>query len=129
MSLCDRCQRPGHCCKNIFLGVYQPTAEAMRQFLIDQPQPFLDGTTQVLPFEPNGTTFRFLHDDGSVSETVRLDCTKLSPDGRCTIYDRRPCLCQKFEPQTDSLCWHYDAMIPRTDTDPSLGQIEGDLSK
>jgi len=98
MSQCDTCRAPGHCCKGFALSLafsasnWRQEAESV---MADKKLPFV-------PVRP------IWHPEAEPGDTaVIFDCTKLGPDGRCTIYDSRPALCASYEPGYDGLCVEY----------------------
>ena len=107
-GLCDVCMDPGHCCRALALSgsnldpTKQPQApmshEAAEHFLM------LSGHSMFRPA---------FQDDRGV---WRYSCTALdNRTGRCTIYERRPALCERYAPGADALCVHY---VPPTETQP-----------
>ena len=96
---CAACPRPGRCCTNFLLnmrgeeGDADPAAVLAR--LHSRPQPHEDGETRPLPFLP-----LWQHATGKWFWW----CPKLTREGRCGDYDRRPSLCRAYQPGQDALC-------------------------
>ncbi len=109
MSACDTCRNPGRCCVGMDLnGGALPKAETplgVVAELQEMPQPTVKGDWLPLPFLP---LYRRPTQDGSVSWL--LWCPMLSREGRCTIYENRPWLCQHYQPKQDALCAEYDGV-------------------
>lgn len=103
MSLCDRCYAPGQCCKHFSL--YGPGGKMTF---------WLEGGGTVsehlerheLPFAPV-LEGEYEDDHGRRYGSYHFECPKLTPEGRCSIYEDRPRLCRAFEPAGGSkLCVH-----------------------
>ena len=91
--LCDSCYAPGACCKGFHLN----------------DGTFADGDTReaaIELIEPTGIPFIPL--ERGADGRWLWECTKLGPDGRCTIYRSRPQLCKDFAPASDRLCAHWN---------------------
>lgn len=99
MSLCAVCPVPGMCCKefSLFRGTeimfpletWQKDAE---EYLLRHNLPFKPiKIEQVLGRNPYYVTLRY-------------SCPKLTPEGRCGIYQDRPEVCRKFVPGSSALC-------------------------
>ncbi len=117
MSLCDHCYSPGTCCKSLTLSG-GPDSEDRAAMESGRPT-----YSDALNFaRKNGLPFTPL-----VPEQVqpgwwfwRYSCPKVTPDGRCSIYDVRPQLCRDFEPESDGLCVHSHGTEAG---DPSAGVV------
>jgi Fe-S-cluster containining protein len=103
MSLCDSCKSPGHCCRQIRLygrGMESPDlsdADAV-EALLEIEHDEASNAGWLLPFVIVGRD-----ESGQIVYT----CPALGVNGRCTVYDRRPSICRKFEPASSPLCVHY----------------------
>lgn len=93
LTLCDKCFAPGACCKGFALE----SGNFCRSMSSNQVMAFLKDHNS--PFVP--VVMR--EDDG----IWLFECTKLSPEGRCTIYKDRPRACRGLIPASESLCVHY----------------------
>jgi hypothetical protein len=110
MSVCDKCIRPGECCRRfplpglptfytklevlVFLASYCPTANTVVGL------PFYDPV--------------FSADD----QMWTVACHWVTPEGRCGNYDIRPHYpCGDYQPGTDPLCAHH---VPRIGLCPEL---------
>lgn len=100
-EICARCVSPGHCCTGFNLSDKDGNA---RTFWDDETPQLPEG----YPFKPverlGQWTVEYGPDTGKTYSAWRFACTKLSADGKCTIYDERPDLCRRYEPLTDRLC-------------------------
>lgn len=115
MSTCDSCRDPGHCCRSFRVDRHfkpETTRAEVTEHLRNGTDDFSEGTTyEVLPFDPqirNGGFYAWPNEEVPHSVMWTFSCPKLGADGRCTIYDTRPELCQTFEPKSVALCIEYD---------------------
>lgn len=115
MSLCDRCVAPGACCRNLALtGGNLLMADLIAADAPEESaQKWLDhhGFPMFRPARVFGHAWRF-------------DCTALGADGRCTIYEDRPDLCRRYEPEQDGLCVHFNGVTDAGDA--SAGEMVAD---
>lgn len=110
MSTCDRCFSPGQCCRDLILSTQEGVITSW-----DDTDP-RERVTEAIGehwFEPilvNGT-WTTPDDDpvhpGRSYSAYQWRCRALGPDGRCTVYERRPQLCRDFEAGSDPLCVHW----------------------
>lgn len=99
---CDICPVPGQCCKNFPLNIGtfweggDEEAAAKKR---------ISDWTGVDHVEVSSKE-RFYDEFGSGLPYVffKWRCTKLSPRGRCTIYDSRPDFCRDYPPGYDAMC-------------------------
>lgn len=101
---CDTCRSPGSCCKEFMIsGHYdKDTWEE------DIKQKF---EFHNLPFVPVRAE---RHHSWGLDDPVIVvaSCTKLTPEGRCSIYENRPQLCKNYQPLQDLLCCEYHGPYP-----------------
>jgi Fe-S-cluster containining protein len=102
MNLCQMCPKPGSCCRGFVLsdddGDITFWKSSWREDTVKAMEKW------GLPFRPAEINEEFVEGDGDPYVTVKLDCPKLSSDGRCTIYNERPEACRNFVPGSDTLC-------------------------
>ena len=104
MSACDTCIKPGACCHDFALngrdgGLY--FNEGNWQVEAEEKMAFYG-----MPFKPLRVDpmFQDAH-PGLVS--LRFTCPKVTPEGRCSIYETRPQLCRDYAAGSDKLCVMY----------------------
>jgi len=122
MSLCDHCYAPGQCCKSMSLSnesgpltTWAGDGEAERQ-MAEYGLPFVPLDE---PSWEGKITDEASEDFGRDYVQHRWRCTKLTADGRCSIYDDRPKLCREFEAGVSNmLCVHFNGA---ESGDPSIG--------
>jgi Fe-S-cluster containining protein len=73
-------------------------AEDVQSELIRHPLPDIHGDLVSVEFVP---LYRS-------PKGWRFWCKALGKDGRCTIYHRRPRLCQSYQAGMEYGCWHFD---------------------
>lgn len=118
-DICDRCQRPGHCCFAIPLmydfGTPLDAVIYMASFIgrVKSNEDDYDVIELGLPFIP---LWRI---DGGPD---RYWCPHLTQDGRCGIYQFRPHTCRIYKAQSDPLCWHHDFDYSSKEEIPSYAQ-------
>lgn len=95
MSLCDVCYKPGACCQDLVLTGGNPGDGFFGDPDMSRDRALEIAENHGLPFVPLR-----VRENGSWS----YSCSKLGPDGRCTIYEDRPDLCRRYEPMEDGLC-------------------------
>lgn len=109
MSLCDSCFAPGACCKGFVLR--DSDGDPATFWVADgikAPSDWLASGDHPLPFVPMRASEVFTDPDtGHDYQSWLYECTKVTRDGRCSIYDTRPQLCRSFEPASGGLCVHY----------------------
>lgn len=122
MSLCDSCYAPGACCRRIKLSVvgggqmtFWDDEDAAQQLKArmreDSPRP--------MPFVPlERISQTEAQGGGRTYSSYVWSCTALLENGRCGIYEERPGLCRRYEPQQDGLCVHFGGAEAG---DPSVG--------
>lgn len=104
MSLCNKCIKPGSCCNNFVLSGHGFGTEYESEWQEV-------GAKRVerfgLPFIP----IRFEQSATSLKDTdvppwgmIRYSCSKVTEDGRCSIYATRPQLCRSYKAGSDGLC-------------------------
>lgn len=102
MSLCSICPKPGMCCQNF------PLSKNGEQLTFWEDTAFEDAIDFLrkhdLPFDPHEVSGTYTTEDGRRYVTLRYNCPKLGPDGRCTIYATRPALCRNFLPGEGDIC-------------------------
>lgn len=120
VGLCEHCPDPGKCCRGF--GLYP-------EYLVPK---FKDGIEKAMEFLESGKwsegkAFPFyplepLYDPQEYPDTPwKYSCVRLSAEGRCIDYGRRPRLCRTYTPGPgDPLCVYY-----RPEEAPSL-QVEED---
>lgn len=104
MSLCNKCIKPGSCCNNFVLsghGFGTEYESEWREVGAKRVERF------GLPFIP----IRFEQSATSLKDTdvppwglIRYSCSKVTEDGRCSIYSTRPQLCRSYKAGSDGLC-------------------------
>jgi len=106
MSACDTCTKPGACCHDFALNGrsgglrfdadnWQIEAEnRMEQY----GMPFIPLRVDMEKIDP-------VKEAGFVG--VRFTCPKVTPEGRCSIYETRPQLCRDYKAGSDKLCVMY----------------------
>lgn len=104
MALCDQCYAPGICCKNF--GLFDGGNElsfwlrgngTVKQHLAENKLPFIPSFEQAFVDGESNRKY------GNYS----FSCSKLTPEGRCSIHQDRPQLCRDLEPAGGSpLCVH-----------------------
>lgn len=100
-EICARCVSPGHCCTGFNLS----DAEGNPRVVWDDETPELPDGYPFKPLERWGQwTVESGPEAGRTYSAWLYACSKLSADGKCTIYDERPDLCRQYEPLTDHLC-------------------------
>lgn len=103
MSTCDNCPKPGACCTDFALNIGRVPAatwlEAAKKKIEGHNLPFYPSRPSKPGMEIAGEP---LEVDGMIY--VRFSCTRLTPEGRCGDYERRPMLCRVYQPKQDSLC-------------------------
>ena len=90
--ICSICATPGACCSGFNLygsDGYISTMEDATALLKELGLPF--------------TADDVCDCDDGVSKVI-FSCTKLTADGRCSIYEKRPSLCRWYRSLTDNLC-------------------------
>lgn len=101
VSMCDRCRDPGACCKAFHLNgikvAWSAGVEDIQRILDAKDLPFI-------PIRREGTWKK--GDDGELETGWLYSCPRLSPAGRCTIYENRPELCKKYTAGEDNMCFH-----------------------
>jgi Fe-S-cluster containining protein len=101
MSLCDTCKVPGAYCRSMVL-VDERGGPLL--FPVGH-EPDLAGAKVPLQFRPVSSREATHPDTGETGIQYEFSCSALGPDGRCTIYDRRPDVCRKFEAGSHPTCW------------------------
>lgn len=105
MSACDTCIKPGACCHDFFLNGRNGGLRFDEHDWKNQAQEKMD--FYGMPFlplrvepskDPNPV-------EGKVA--VRFTCPKVTPEGRCSIYEDRPKLCRDYQAGEDKLCVMY----------------------
>jgi Fe-S-cluster containining protein len=99
-ALCARCAQPGHCCTKFNLS--NEAGEPRTAWDSDVP---VAGDLPFKPLERWGQwTVESGPDAGRTYSAWFWTCPKVDAAGRCTIYETRPALCQRYEPLQDHLC-------------------------
>jgi Fe-S-cluster containining protein len=80
------------------------TAAQIKEQIRLHPQPDVNGDLVTVMFEP-------MYQDQRKRWHYWCAAWK---DGRCTIYHRRPKLCEDYTPLQDPLCWHHDETVHAT---------------
>lgn len=102
---CDRCAAPGTCCKSFPLSAEFPigsTHETVQAWLAKENLPFNPIRRQYV--YPGGN--KIVVGPKGWYENWLFTCTKVTPEGRCSIYEDRPTLCKIYEPGMDAMCVH-----------------------
>jgi Fe-S-cluster containining protein len=105
-SLCDTCKVPGACCRSMVLvdergwPLLFPVRHDDRMRQAD-----FEAAGVPLPFRPVASQEAVHPDTGETGIQYEFSCSALGPGGRCTIYDRRPDVCRKFEAGSHPTCW------------------------
>lgn len=108
-SLCDKCFVPGACCRRL------PLSSSRGPFTVwegDDPaeelRRFAGPNMPFLPLERRETYTNTAPglEPRQYSEWW-WTCPKVTPEGRCSIYEDRPETCRIYEPASDHLCVHF----------------------
>jgi Fe-S-cluster containining protein len=106
MSACDTCAKPGACCHDFALngrnGGLRFDADNW-QWQAEEKMEFYGMPFKPLRIDPQK------HDGEADSSlvAVRFTCPKVTPEGRCSIYETRPQLCRDYAAGSDKLCVMY----------------------
>jgi Fe-S-cluster containining protein len=106
---CDTCSKPGACCNDFFLNGRSGALRFSKEGWEWRAAEHMDMLQ--MPFIP----LRIVpNDEGDERDTaaVRFTCPKVTPEGRCSIYETRPQLCRDYAPGQDRLCVMY---VPQSD--------------
>lgn len=107
MSLCGLCPIPGACCKGFQLSALDEDGERqlptfwVDSWIADASKWVQDRGLDFTPARPEEIRTAA---DGRKYCTVLFDCSHVTNNGRCSIYDARPDLCRKYRPLSDDLC-------------------------
>ncbi len=108
MSWCDKCPKPGNCCKKMQISAPRNDGAGTEQvtFWLDEGPDAARAYMKVagLPFEPLEVLQVFETAEGRKYGNYSFTCPKLGDDGRCTIYENRPQLCRDYKAGQDPLC-------------------------
>ncbi len=105
-SICDKCLKPGSCCKGIFLNndriAFDKDGSEWNQahnFMANVTNSHAVGENKSMPFYPVQS---FNKKDGKVY--FMWACKNIGDNGRCMDYESRPNTCRLYEPMMDGLC-------------------------
>jgi Fe-S-cluster containining protein len=104
MSACDTCAKPGACCNDFVLNGRRGGLRVAEENWQVEAEERMEWNG--LPFKP----LRIDADDANPVEgmvLVRFTCPKVTPEGRCSIYETRPQLCRDYQAGEDKLCVMY----------------------
>ena len=110
-TLCDICMDPGRCCKEFTL--FENTNK-QATFWIGSPnsvEVMLE--KQRLPFIPTLNKTYIDKVSGKKYVTYLYSCTKLTDEGRCSIYESRPYACRSLIPGGKSPLCMYSSVRKR----------------
>lgn len=111
-SLCDSCSKPGACCNDMVLFGARWPGTAWADSWREDALGHIDNAIPGHPFIP----LRLEIVEGDCRDPAAGDrdygkvhwaCTKLTPEGRCGIYEDRPQLCRDYAAGSDRLCVMY----------------------
>lgn len=97
-SFCAICPDPGHCCRKFYFHrTYwkDEGLDAAQSELNSWNSPFI-----IKDWQPQ----TFKADSGREYAGVICSCSKVTAEGRCSIYENRPRTCRVFAAGSDPLC-------------------------
>lgn len=96
-AFCGICPDPGHCCRRFYYykSFWKDEGLKAAQRAVASITPFI-----VLEWAPETGKDA----NGRECAYTICSCPKLTPDGKCSIYEERPWACRSFVPGSDSLC-------------------------
>jgi len=95
---CENCPKRGQCCKNFMLHPKEEqvpwayTSKDTKERVISRLK------KEDLPFLPTKVN----------KHRWMFKCSKISKNGKCTIYKNRPQLCRNFKIGSNLLCYYYN---------------------
>jgi Fe-S-cluster containining protein len=106
MSACDTCVKPGACCHDFALNGSRGGLRFGEENWLEE------ATTRMeqygMPFQPlRIDPQKWNGDEETGLVAVRFTCPKVTPEGRCSIYETRPKLCRDYKAGEDKLCVMY----------------------
>lgn len=103
MLLCSVCPAPGSCCKhfNLLLGETHAFTTWKDEGIAAA---IAEVSARGLPYTVDEICNEYVAEGGRVYVSWWFSCDKVTPEGRCSIYNERPNVCRIFLPGTNELC-------------------------
>ena len=92
MSICNKCKDKGYCCRNFIIQSHEPWAYTA-----------IENKNKVIKRLKESNLSFFIPVKKGKRYWV-FSCSKITDEGKCSVYKSRPNLCREYRPATGDLC-------------------------